>query len=588
MNYKSKLLLGAALFGLAAGGAGVGIALAKKPEEALASSGTATFTNASVASNVITLTSSGTTPTGMASSCGNTYNNKNQISSGKVMTYTFSSLGGIDITNITLNAHSNSGAGAGTVQYALNGGSATDVIGTADADFKSGGWSTAYGTAWVNVSKTVSISSANSLVVTIACTTNSIYINSLSFTWSGGGAAKTVSSIAVTTEPTKTTYEAGEVFDATGLVVTATYSDSSTAVVTGYTLDPADGSVLATVGTQTITVTFSGVTTTFAVTVTASSVTYPYTFAKADLSTETQIAADGATSVTGCLVKYGASTLGETANQETWYADYTYSTLATDTASLPYVGSLDSSKGLQFGTTKHPFANLSFTSGLFCAHQGVTNEYNITKITVDTATASGNNGVATLDVSVNGTAIGSKATLTSTSTVYTFTPASAVSGHVKLDFNNPGTTLAKQAAIYIKNVKIYAQATVDTNAMLSHLAQDLELLDTCAVTSATWTAFKAKTESVGTYEEIFGAYGTELQAFNLYDYAATGTGARARTATVNAKAKYDAIAAQVAASGAIALKDQGDTTSIAAIASLSILALLGAGYFVLIRRRKEN
>lgn len=45
-------------------------------------------------------------------------------------------------------------------------------------------------------------------------------------------AALTLSSIAVTTPPTKTTYLEGETFDATGMVVTATYSDASTDDVT--------------------------------------------------------------------------------------------------------------------------------------------------------------------------------------------------------------------------------------------------------------------------------------------------------------------------------------------------------------------
>lgn len=45
-------------------------------------------------------------------------------------------------------------------------------------------------------------------------------------------AALTLSSIAITTPPTKTTYNEGELFDAAGMVVTATYSDNSTDDVT--------------------------------------------------------------------------------------------------------------------------------------------------------------------------------------------------------------------------------------------------------------------------------------------------------------------------------------------------------------------
>ena len=84
-------------------------------------------------------------------------------------------------------------------------------------------------------------------------------------------ASKTLSSIAVTTAPTKTTYTAGENFDPTGMVVTATYSDSSTAAVTGYTVT--DGTAL-TAGKTSVTISYTegGVTktTTQAITVNAS------------------------------------------------------------------------------------------------------------------------------------------------------------------------------------------------------------------------------------------------------------------------------------------------------------------------------
>ena len=49
---------------------------------------------------------------------------------------------------------------------------------------------------------------------------------------------KTLSSIEITTAPTKLTYEEGEKFDKTGMVVTANYSDSSKAPVTNYTYTP--------------------------------------------------------------------------------------------------------------------------------------------------------------------------------------------------------------------------------------------------------------------------------------------------------------------------------------------------------------
>ena len=70
--------------------------------------------------------------------------------------------------------------------------------------------------------------------------------------------------------PTMTMYTVGESLDLTGLVVTATYDDGSSKEVTGYVTSPADGTVLDTVGSQTVTVSYTegGVTMTATFTVT--------------------------------------------------------------------------------------------------------------------------------------------------------------------------------------------------------------------------------------------------------------------------------------------------------------------------------
>ena len=72
-------------------------------------------------------------------------------------------------------------------------------------------------------------------------------------------------SIAVTTPPTKTTYTEGETFDATGMVVTATYSNETTVAVTGYTVAPSGE--LATTDTS-VTITYESKTVTQSITVT--------------------------------------------------------------------------------------------------------------------------------------------------------------------------------------------------------------------------------------------------------------------------------------------------------------------------------
>lgn len=73
--------------------------------------------------------------------------------------------------------------------------------------------------------------------------------------------APALAEINITTAPTKTTYSVGDALDLTAMVVTATYSDESTAVITQYTTSPAEGAVLATTDTAvTVSYTEAGVT----------------------------------------------------------------------------------------------------------------------------------------------------------------------------------------------------------------------------------------------------------------------------------------------------------------------------------------
>lgn len=109
---------------------------------------------------------------------------------------------------------------------------------------------------------------------------------SVTITYSEGGETCTttlavtvthrLSAIVVTTKPNKLTYEYGDALATTGMVVTASYSDSQTKTVTGYSCSP---TTFSTVGNQVVTVSYTenGVTqtTTFNVTVNRKSVTKP-------------------------------------------------------------------------------------------------------------------------------------------------------------------------------------------------------------------------------------------------------------------------------------------------------------------------
>lgn len=109
---------------------------------------------------------------------------------------------------------------------------------------------------------------------------------SVTITYSEGGETCTttlavtvthrLSTIAVTTKPNKLTYEYGDTLVTTGMVVTASYSDSQTKTVTSYSCSP---TTFSTVGNQVVTVSYTenGVTqtATFNVTVNRKSVAKP-------------------------------------------------------------------------------------------------------------------------------------------------------------------------------------------------------------------------------------------------------------------------------------------------------------------------
>jgi len=82
-------------------------------------------------------------------------------------------------------------------------------------------------------------------------------------------AAKGLSSIVITTPPTKTAYIEGNTFDAAGMVVTANYDNGTSGVVTGYTV-PTGKLAL---GTSNVTVTYAGKTAVTPITVAAKTLT---------------------------------------------------------------------------------------------------------------------------------------------------------------------------------------------------------------------------------------------------------------------------------------------------------------------------
>ena len=87
------------------------------------------------------------------------------------------------------------------------------------------------------------------------------------FNLGGGAAAPKLTSIAVTTQPTKKTYNVGEYFSKSGMVVTAYFDDGSSSVITGYSYSPTSALNMST-KTITISYTHEGITKTATVSIT--------------------------------------------------------------------------------------------------------------------------------------------------------------------------------------------------------------------------------------------------------------------------------------------------------------------------------
>jgi hypothetical protein len=116
-----------------------------------------------------------------------------------------------------------------------------------------------------------------------------------------GDAAITLISIAVTSLPTKTVYTVGESLNLSGLVVTGTYSDGTTKQET-VNASNVSGYNANTTGTQLLTVTVDGKTTTFSVTVNAASAATLQSIAVTSLPAKTAYTVGESLNLNGLVV----------------------------------------------------------------------------------------------------------------------------------------------------------------------------------------------------------------------------------------------------------------------------------------------
>ena len=148
-----------------------------------------------------------------------------------------------DVTKVIV-CYNSSGSGVGSINVKVG-----------DTNFDTKSISKGQTNANLSFAATGSGNRKGKVVITNTCKTSSFALVSVKVVYEGNSEPeKTVKSLAITGEPAQTEYTEGDAFSAEGLVVTATYDDASTAVVTAdatWTFDPATMAVSTTSVTAT-------------------------------------------------------------------------------------------------------------------------------------------------------------------------------------------------------------------------------------------------------------------------------------------------------------------------------------------------
>lgn len=140
---------------------------------------TATYT----VTSTTTVSTSGTAPSGSSASYGQTYATAKQLTGGNSATLTLSGYTGMRITQIVLEMKSNSGSGAGNLSVLAG---STSIASIATNTFSNPAWNGAYSGIYTDITKTptaYTIGASENVVIKIAATTNSLYIQKYTITY---------------------------------------------------------------------------------------------------------------------------------------------------------------------------------------------------------------------------------------------------------------------------------------------------------------------------------------------------------------------------------------------------------------------
>lgn len=144
------------------------------------------------------VSTSGTAPAGSSASYSQTYSTAGQATKGNTMTLTLTGFDGCTITGVSISAHNNKSSGNGSGSLTINGqnkGSVTGLSGMGNS-----GWTT----KTFSVTSTV-VNSSEDVVVTLSCSTNSLYCQSFTITYTAAPTGTTV-----TVSPESITFPSAE------------------------------------------------------------------------------------------------------------------------------------------------------------------------------------------------------------------------------------------------------------------------------------------------------------------------------------------------------------------------------------------
>jgi len=173
-------------------------------------------------------------------------------------------LAAVPVTGITVTSAGNATtvANAGTLQMSV-------AILPVNADDQTVSWSVAPGTGTATINSTGLLTGTGLGTVIVTATANDS--SGITGTETIEVIDNTLQSIAITTPASKLSYTVGDTLDITGLVITGTYSDSSTKVESITVANVTCFDSTAPVASQMLTITIGGKTTTFDVEIKAAS-----------------------------------------------------------------------------------------------------------------------------------------------------------------------------------------------------------------------------------------------------------------------------------------------------------------------------